>query len=896
MRFVNLWWLVLIPLVWAVVVLVSRLGTRTVPVRQHRWAVGVRLVVVSLLVLALSGPLLVRPVDTNAVFFVVDRSASIPSEARLAQDEYLNEALDGAAPGTVSGVLVFGAESRVDAPLRADRASSAIATVVDASATDLASALRAVGALLPSEGSRRVVVLTDSVPTVGDARLAAGELAERDIAVDVVRVETGRGADVLVEAIDLPPSVREGDTVTATIRVRSNVATSADLTVTGSSGVVIQVPADLEPGRNEVEVSIPAEESGVLVVEARVATDDDTRPENNTAEGLTRVLGPANVLLVEGRLGEAAQLADALAAGGVNVEISTAIPDEGALLRYDALLLVNVPAPDDPTAAAVASYVEDLGRGLVVVGGDQAFGMGGYGTSPLESVLPVRSNPEDLVRRQPVAEVLVIDTSGSMGACHCDGTTSAEGGVNKTDLSRAGASQAIGALEDTDLVGVVAVSSGVDWVIPLAPKPSEAATNEALGGLLADGNTEIANGLQAALDELSGVDDALRHIVLFTDGWDPNENGLLPLAREIADAGITLSVLGTGEGPGSTLQRMAAVGGGRYYPGTDLGSIPEIFVEETLTVSRNLIEEGVFAPILASRSQVTAELAAAPPLYGYVLTKPKGTASLPLLVGQDDPLLATWQRGLGRATAWTSDATTRWSADWTGWDGYVSFWGAVLRDVLPATLDIPPEVRVNEGTLEIGFDAGEIPLDASAVARVRRPDGELSLVPLQRTGASTFAGTADAPSPGAYWVSVTVDGAGGTLMSASSGAISSYEEEFAFRDPDETLAGDLTEITGGRIDPPASEAFAPAPKVGGAETPVWPWLTTLAMVLFLVDVALRRLVFSAGDGEVWRAVVRHPTAPLPEVDPSTGEISQAPPAGPAPEAETVGHLLRRKNR
>ncbi len=896
MRFTNLWWLLLLPVVWGAVVLISRLGNRTVPARQHRWAVAVRLVVVSLLVVALSGPLLVRPVDTNAVFFVVDRSASIPADARQAQDAYLNEALDQAASGSVSGVLVFGSESRVDAPLRADRASSAIATLVDSSATDLASALRAVGALLPSEGSRRVVVLTDSVVTVGDARLAARELAERDIAVDVVAVETGRGADVLVEGIDLPASAREGDTVTATIRMRSNVATTGELTVTGTTGETLRVPVDLQPGRNEVEVSIPADQSGVLVVEARVTADIDSRPENNTAEGLTRVLGPANVVVVEGRLGEAAQLAEAFEAGGVNVEVLTSIPDEGELLRYDALVLVNVPAPDDSTADAVASYVEDLGRGLVVVGGDQAFGMGGYGASPLESVLPVRSNPEDLVRRQPVAEVLVIDTSGSMGACHCDGGATSEGGVNKTDLSRAGASQAIGALEATDLVGVVAVSTGVDWVIPLAPKPSEAAANEALGSLFADGNTEIANGLQAALDELRGVDDALRHIVLFTDGWDPNENGLLPLAREIADAGITLSVLGTGEGPGSTLQRMAAVGGGRYYPGADLSSIPEIFVEETLTVSRNLTEEGVFTPILASRSEVTADLTASPPLYGYVLTKPKGTASTPLLIGQDDPLLATWQRGLGRATAWTSDATARWSTDWVSWDGYVSFWGAVLRDVLPATLDTPPDVRVDEGKLEIGFDAGEIPLDASAVARVRRPDGELSLVPLQRTGASTFSGTVDASSPGAYWVSVSVDGASGTLLSASSGAISSYEEEFAFREPDVTLAADLAEVTGGRVDPPAAEAFAPAPRVGGAETPIWPWLTALAMFLFLADVALRRLVFSAGDSQIWRAAVRHPTAPLPEVDPSTGEIKDASPVGPSPEAETVGHLLRRKNR
>src|SRR5690606_37153709 len=117
---------------------------------------------------------------------------------------------------------------------------------------------------------------------------------------------------------------------------------------------------------------------------------------------------------------------------------------------------------------------------------------------------------------------------------------------------------------------------------------------EALAPITADGDTELARDLQAALDELQAVDGALRHIVQFTDGWDPNEANLVPLARQIADAGVTLSILGTGEGSGTTLRRMADVGGGRFYPGADLASVPEIFVEETLTAARGLINEGSF--------------------------------------------------------------------------------------------------------------------------------------------------------------------------------------------------------------------------------------------------------------------------------------------------------------
>src|SRR5690606_34846673 len=112
----------------------------------------------------------------------------------------------------------------------------------------------------------------------------------------------------------------------------------------------------------------------------------------------------------------------------------------------------------------------------------------------------------------------------------------------------------------------------------------------------------------------------------------------LDAARDIAGAGITLSVLGTGEGTGEQLRRAAALGGGQFYRGEDLSAVPEIFVEETLRVARPLVAEGSFLPALGAASPVTAGLTSAPPLGGYVLTKPKPTAALPLEVGPGDPL------------------------------------------------------------------------------------------------------------------------------------------------------------------------------------------------------------------------------------------------------------------
>lgn len=898
MRFDRPWVLLAIPAAWLVIWAVARWGRRTVPPRQHRWAVVARLVAVTLLVTAAAGPFLERTVSTRSVLFMLDRSESIGGETRGAQEDFVSRALATAQPPARAGIAVFGNGVRLDRAVGPVRPFDGIRSEVDSSATDLAGALVAAGSLLPTEGSRRVVVLTDAVPTSTGIEAAAEGLAEEGVAVDFVIFDTARSADVLVETVRVPGSTRLGDEAPVTAVLRSNQAGDATVRFSTSDGREFVEQVEVRAGRTEVTVEVPSVAPGFEIVEVTVDADFDTRPQNDVSSGVYRVEGPARVAVVEGVPGEGDELSRALEAGGITVDVRGTVPSDQDLLAYDAVVLVNLERPSDTEAAALAAYVEDLGRGLVVVGGDRAYGMGDYHESPIEAVLPVSSNPDDLIRRQPVAEVLVIDSSGSMGACHCRQGEFSEGGVLKTDIAKAGAAAAIDALAPEDSVGVLAVAGGTDWVLPLQQRPDAETVETALAPITASGDTELARGLRAALDELVGVDGALRHIVLFTDGWDPNEANLVPLARQIADAGITLSVLGTGEGSGATLRRMADVGGGRFYPGTDLASVPEIFVEETLTAARGLVNEGSFLPALGAPSPVTTGLEAAPPLLGYVATKAKPTASTALQIGPGDPLLASWQRGLGRATAWTSDATARWSAGWVSWEGYVDFWGRLVRQVLPAGRDVPPEVVIDGGNLGIRFDAGDPVLDGAAVARVRIPGGETRVVPLEQTGESTFTGSTTVAEPGAYWVAVSLERSDGTALVSSAGAVSGYAEEFAFREPDRALLASAARQTGGRIDIEAADAFDEAPTRGDALQSIASWLIGAALALFFVDVALRRLVFAPEDVGEWREGVQTPRRRehrrIEKVLGKAEEEKAPPPVVSG--SETLERLMRRKRR
>jgi Mg-chelatase subunit ChlD len=903
------WWLLLLPPLWAAVVLVARRGRRVVPVSQQRIAVWLRLLGVTLLVLAMVQPLLQRTSSQRTVLFLLDRSSSITADAQAAQEDYVAAAIDAAGSEDLAAVAVFGKELRLDAALTSDPRFDQVRTVVDSTSTDLAAALRGSAAVLPTEGSRRIVVLTDAVETTGNARAAARELADQGIAVDVIELDTGRASDALVTRVDAPVVVREGESVPVRVAVQATTAGPATVVVT-AGGETYEVATELAVGENRVTFEIPAIATGPLAIRAEVTAGFDAVAENNASEVIVEVLGPATIAIVEGRVGEGAELAAALVAADMNPTVLPAIPSAAELLNFDGVVLVNVPAPGEAQATDLAAYVEDLGRGLLVVGGDSAFGLGNYADSALEEILPVTSNPDDLIRRQPVAEVLVIDTSGSMADCHCGETGADSGGqvgVNKTDISRAGAGLAISALQDGDRVGVLAFTSGTRWALPLGTKPDEATVAAALNTLTPEGDTEITPALRGALEALRDAPEEIKHIVLFTDGWG-NDTNLLEVSREIADSGITLSVLGTGEGTGETLRRAAALGGGQYYPGRDLAAIPEIFIEETLRVSRPLIAEGAFLPALGAASQVTVGLTATPPLRGYVLTKSKPTAAIPLEVGPGDPLFATWQRGLGRAAVWTSDATARWSSDWIEWAGFVDFWGRMVSDVLPPGRDTPPSVRLDGGTLEIEYQA-QVPLDAVAIATVRNAAGDVTMQSMQRTDETTFVTRVPVADAGAYWVAVQIEDASGTLASGSGGVVAGYADEFAFRDADPELAADIAEVTSGRVGPAAATAFDPAPARGEAATTVWPWLAALALALFMMDVALRRLVVAKGDFQVWREAVRpQPKPTVTALD--TSEQVDAEPAAPAgdsepvaaprrdalPEEETLAQLLRRKRK
>ncbi len=111
------------------------------------------------------------------------------------------------------------------------------------------------------------------------------------------------------------------------------------------------------------------------------------------------------MLLIEGTRGEHAELVKALHEKEIEVKVLVApkidgsggvggdpLPTDLAQLQpYDAVILGNVPkeAFTESQHQLLASNCHDMGAGLVMLGGRDSFGAGGWMNTPVEKALPV---------------------------------------------------------------------------------------------------------------------------------------------------------------------------------------------------------------------------------------------------------------------------------------------------------------------------------------------------------------------------------------------------------------------------------------------------------------------------------------------------------------------------
>lgn len=881
---------------------------------QPSLALLVRLLIIILLTLSLAGAQLVRAVDELAVVFLVDDSDSMLPEQAQQSQTFIRQAVAEMAVTDQAGIVLFGGNALVERPVgrwslppvEANSPLPGFSSQPQRLHTNFAEAIRLGLALFPAGSARRLVLISDGSATAGDTAGAGRLAAAAGVPVDTLYLPRAAAtAELTLREVRAPARVSAGERFRLDIAADSTADTLADLRVLAEGIVLHEEQVQLRAGANNFTVRLQANQAAFTRYRVQLSPVEaaaDTYFQNNELAAFTEVTGQPRVLLVSGTNtaddgtplpDESEQLRLALTETGLLVETTTPAGLPATLedlSNYAGIILVNANAADltPRKMELLQTYVRDLGGGLVTVGGPHSYGMGGYFGTPLEATLPVDMQIRDEERFPSVSIALVIDRSGSMAQT--------EGGVEKIQLAAEGAARVVQLLNDNDQITVLPVDVAVTNPIGPLPAAERERAIELIRAIGAGGGgIYVRTGLEAAADALATSDNEVKHIILLADGADAEQQeGVPELIQSLTNEGVTISVVSIGTGPDVPwLQEMAQLGNGRFHLTDQAANLPQIFTQETTNIQRNYLIEERFFPEQLIPSAILSGIQSVPPLYGYVGTSPKATAQVILQTHQGDPLLATWQYGLGRAAAWTSDATGRWATEWVRWNGFPPFWAQTVRWSIGQERDSNLETAVafmDDGRARLTIDAqddqGEFLNNLNLQANIVAPNGQVSNLTLQQTAPGRYEATFAPQEEGAYFIGVGTEEqeSGGAeeqgRLSQTAGWVLGYSPEYLNLDSDPQTLAALSEQTGGRLLDPNSDpaaVFAHNLSAEPARQPIWPWLLLTAVLLLPVDVALRRLVLTRDDWRRAQAAIlgRLPTrAPRPTPQPRTEQVSR----------------------
>ncbi len=836
--------LLLIP-IGILVLLTWRRMSLPFPRSQRYLILASRLVLFTLIVSALAGATLSLPISRQAVVFVGDISASTTPQ-RAFIEQWINDAIRHKRPDDQVGIVAVGRNALVEQSVRTQIDFSQFESTPDTNYTDLAAGLRLAAAILPQNSERRIVLLSDGQQNLEDALQEAQFLQQQGIRLDIVPLPTFDGPEVRIDGVNAPTILHTNERFLLHARFFSTVAQRVTLRLYLDQALLLQQSLQLNGGEQEVTFTLQAPPAGFHTYRITMDAPLDTISQNNQAAAFVNVQGPPHVLIIEGRPNAGHNIAASLQATHIDVTVGTPadvpITLDG-LVNFNAVVLADVPASvlGSTRMLVLQSFVRDLGRGLVVSGGENSYGLGGYANTPLEETLPLKMEIPQHKDTPTIAVVLIIEDLEN---------------APEVNISKEAAKGVINLLTPRDRIAVSAAFGSL--AIPMGYVTNKAAIDQAIDKMNPTDPPSYQPDLVAAETALLHTDAKIKHVILLGDGdaRDSYATQVLKMASEH----ISVSVVGTNIGTYDDLtmmQQIAAWGKGRFYRADNPNAIPQILLEETRQAARRAIIEEPFVPAIIGPHPILTGLSSLPQLTGYVATTPKTAAQVVLISHLDDPVLAVWQYGLGRVVAWTSDALGLWTSNWLRWSDAARWWANLVTwtaSTPDSQLIVNGEIAGGNGHIIVDLPSETSPTSGpvnqqQAQVKIIAPDLSQQTVTLQPTAPGRWEGNFPTTQVGAYLLRVTWQARSNSNTGSPSqlitttGLVVPYSPEFSSSGTDLRFLNLLAHAGGGSMLNANDTASAFSPNLPPVYTGISIifWLFALAALLLPIDIALRRL-------------------------------------------------------
>jgi len=936
------WWLVLLLLIpWLVWYSWRRLAALG-PGRRVL-AIALRCLLITLLAFALAEMHARHTEQRLTVLFLWDRSLSVPPEYDDAGNnlreqrikDFINESVVKRGPGKENdrvGLVVFGRQPRLELPPGAvpQLRFQKIQSRVDDTYTDIAAAIKLALASFPEGSAKRIVLISDGNENLGNAEEQARIAKQNGVEIDVVPIAGGKRNpnEVLVERLDVPAITEKDSRLPLRVLLRS-----FNPQIVVGKLQLYKISLGMKKGDEKKDVPVietrPVQESIVKLkyglqgfnFSQPGATKDDAfvyevkfvpthvendrgikildgfpgdRVENNRASAGVMARGQRTVLLMEPDAGDHKLLADRLRAVKSSLKVvpitvhpeRSQLPQNAAelamvLSKFDAIVIANVPADylTDTQQKVIRSLVHDQGVGLIMIGGPQGYGAGGWQNTEIEKALPLISELKSMKIEGKSGLVLIMHASEM-----------AEGNAWQRKIAKL----AIEKLSQMDMIGQIHFDHQTgrhEWHIPfqqIAGKRNQMMNlvDTMMPGDMPDVDPALLKCYDALTNPLNGL--GTKHIILISDGdhWRASP----ALLAKIGMAGVTMTTVCITTHGKAEIDMLAAVAAmvrtpkgekGRSYNVTDPSELPAIYIKETRLVSQAFTHEKMFPPRLLEKFGPTEGIEALEPLHGFNRTtrrsSPLVTVAIetPKIGEYKFPVLAHWQYGLGKSIAFTSDARTipggktYWDRDWANAPLYTKIWEQSIDWVLRAVesgknMQIHTEHR--DGKIRVTIEANDAqqrPLtdlkfkSAITSPSFKGPEGQRKELRFEQKNSGVYETEFGADEVGSYFINVMAEWEeGGKKMSDGirAGVTIPYSPEFAEMESNPALLEKIRQITGGqhyaedaaalaRAAQTPSEVFRAMPMGHLSLQPLWHWLVALAGAVLLLDVAVRRIAF-----------------------------------------------------
>lgn len=796
--------------------------------QSHRTALLLKAAMAAAVILALSEPTLSIRDRKVALAVLADTSASV-SDADLARENRILSQLDNARGSNELDVIPF---ARVARPLDASEENGKLARTKGEAgrATNLEAPIRQALASLPADKIHRIVLITDGNENEGSVTRGVWQAQQLGIPVDTIALAGREQPKLTTEAVGIPGAVFTGERFPVDLTIQSPTATQATVELSAEGKQIGLHKIALAAGENRIRIRTSLNAAGAIDISGKIEAPGlgESRFENALS-----VRKPKVQWISEDPPGTEGHIVDVLAANRFDVVESKALPanlEDTQLIVFNNINFETMRPADKQRAA---EFVQSGGGALWIAGEHNVYV--DHKDQP-EDALALAFPAKLVPPRSPqgTAVVLIIDKSSSM-----------EG--KKIELARAAAEGVVDNLKPDDHVGVLIFDNSFMWDVPIRTADNKTLIKREISGIMPDGGTQIAPALTEAYQRILQVNSAFKHIVLLTDGIS-EEGDSIGLAKQAAANRVTISTVGLGQDVNRVyLEKIANGAKGKSYLLNEPTGLEQILLKDVQEHTGTTAVEKPIKPEVKHPSDLLdkVEMEHAPDLSGYVRFETRPTADQILAVDSTDPLLVRWQYGLGRATVFTSDAKSRWAASWVTWSGFDRLWTNIFRDLLPHGTESEASARYDGANEELVVDYH---LSSQSAATVTAPD-------LFVLGPDNFHKALDLTrlSPGTWRGRVKIGSLAGLFRirplndSRAFPEVGLYRQESELSDygSNQALLKSIADATGGKFNPTVKQLLDSGGKYTDSTLRLWPGLLGLAILLNLVELAMRK----------WRGII-----------------------------------------